>query len=302
MKGTISRTKINDMIFNMFNGIFMLVLIVVMLYPFLNTVAISLNEGLDAIKGGIYLWPRKFSWQNYKAVFIGGHVFHAFFISVSRTVITTLINLFLTTMFAYALSRREFVLRKFITVIAVLTMYFNAGLIPQYMLYKSLGLRNSFFVYIIPGMIYAFNMIVVRTYIRTLPDSMVESARIDGASEYRIFLQIIFPLCKPILATVALFVAVGSWNSWFDTFIYASSEQNLSTLQYELLKLLSSTQTANSNPALASGVGQTAASAMITPISIRAAITVVAAIPIIMVYPFLQKYFVVGLAVGSVKE
>lgn len=302
MKNAFSRTKVNDTVFNIVNGTFMFLFAVIMLYPFWNTVAISFNDGLDAIKGGIYLWPRAFSLQNYKAVFVGGTIFHAFFISVSRTVITTVLNLILTTMLSYALSRKEYVLRRFITVIFVLTMYFNAGLIPTYMLYKALGLRNSFLVYIIPGMVYAFNMIVIRTYIKTLPDSMVESARIDGASEYRIFLQIIFPLCKPILATVALFVAVAAWNQWFDTFIYCSSEQNLSTLQYELMKLLSSAQKANSNPSLVGAVGGANAANLITPISIRAAITVVAAVPIILIYPFLQQYFVVGLAVGSVKE
>lgn len=304
MKKTLDRTRINDTVFNSFNGIFMSLLAVFMLYPFVNTIAISFNDGLDAVRGGIYLWPRLFSLQNYKAVFFGGAVYHAFFISVSRTVITTCLNLFLTTMLAYALSRREYVLRKFITVVFVLTMYFNAGLIPNYLLFKTLGLRNSFLVYVIPGMVYAFNMIVIRTYIRTLPDSMVESARIDGAGEFRIFLRVIFPLCKPILATVALFVAVAAWNQWFDTFIYNSSEQNLSTLQYELMKLLTSTTSANSNPSLAGNVGTTSSGAtnMVTPVTIRSAISVVAAVPILLIYPFLQKYFVVGLAVGSVKE
>lgn len=304
MKNALNRTRINDMAFNSFNGIFMLLLVVFTLYPFLNTIAISFNDGLDAIRGGIYLWPRIFSLQNYKAVFFGGTVYHAFYISVARTVISTALNVFLGAMLSYALSRREFVLRKFITVVFVLTMYFNAGLIPNYLLFKALGLRNSFFVYVIPGMVGAFNMIVIRTYIKTLPESMVESARIDGAGEFRIFLQIIFPLCKPILATVALFVAVWQWNQWFDTFIYNSSEQNLSTLQYELMKLLASTTSANSNPSLVGGVGQTSTGAtnMVTPVSIRSAITVVAAVPIILVYPFLQKYFVVGLAVGSIKE
>lgn len=304
MKKALNRTRVNDIVFNSFNGLFMLILAAVMLYPFLNTVAISFNNGLDAIRGGIYLWPRIFSLQNYKAVFFTGTVYNAFFISVARTVISTVLNVFLGSMLAYALSRREYVLRKFITVVFVLTMYFNAGLIPNYLLYKSLGLRNSFLVYVIPGMVGAFNMIVIRTYIRTLPDSMVESARIDGAGEFRIFLQIIFPLCKPILATVALFVAVWQWNQWFDVFIYNSSEQKLSTLQYELMKLLSSTINANSNPSMVSGVGQTSTGAanMITPVSIRSSITVVAAVPIILVYPFLQKYFVVGLAVGSIKE
>jgi putative aldouronate transport system permease protein len=302
MKNTFNKTKFNDTVFNIFNGTFMFLLVIAMLYPIINTIALSFNDGLDAIRGGIYLWPRVFSLQNYKAVFVGGTIFNAFFISVSRTVITTVLNLFLTTMLSYALSRREYVLRRFITVVFVLTMYFNAGIIPTYMLYKGLGLINNFWVYIIPGMVYAFNMIVIRTYIKTLPDSMIESARIDGASEYRIFLQIIFPLCKPILATVALYVAVAAWNQWFDTFIFCSSEQKLSTLQYELMKLLSSAQKANSNPSLVGAVGGANAANVITPITIRSAITVVAAAPIVLVYPSLQKYFVVGLAVGSVKE
>lgn len=302
MKRAIRKTRINDLIFNGFNSTFLLLLAVVMLYPFINTIAVSFNDGLDAIRGRIYLWPRVFSLQNYKAVFFGGAVYHAFFISVTRTVIASCLSVFLTAMLAYVLSRREYVLRKFITVVIVLTMYFNAGLIPIYLLYKALGLRNSFLVYVVPGLVFAFNMIVIRTYIRTLPDSMDESAKIDGAGDFRIFLQIIFPLCKPILATVAIFVGVWQWNQWFDVFIYNSGVQELSTLQYELMKLLASTTSANSNPSLVSGVGATSTSNMVTPVSIRSAITVVAAIPILLVYPFLQKYFVVGLAVGSVKE
>ena len=296
--------KIGDVVFNTFNTAFMLVLAVVTLYPFLNTIAVSFNDGLDTIRGGIYLWPRIFSLQNYKAVFFSGTVYDAFFVSIARTVLSTVLNLFLTTMLSYTLSRKEFVLRKQITVICVLTMYFNAGLIPNYFLIKGLGLLNSFWVYVIPTLISAFNMIVIRTYILSIPESLVESARIDGAGDFRIFLKVIFPLCKPVLATIALFVAVGSWNTWFDTFIYCSSRQELSTLQYELMKLLSSTSNANANPAMAAGIGASSqsASGLVTPLSIRAAITIVAAMPIIVVYPFLQKHFIVGLNVGSVKE
>lgn len=296
--------KLGDVIFTTFNTVFMLLLAVVTLYPFLNTLAVSFNDGLDTIRGGIYLWPRMFSLQNYKAVFFTGTVFNAFFVSVARTVLSTVLNLFLTTMLSYALSRKEYVLRKPITIICVLTMYFNAGLIPNYFLIKGLGMLNSFWVYVIPTLISAFNMIVIRTYILSIPESLVESARIDGAGDFRIFLKVIFPLCKPCLATIALFVAVGAWNSWFDTFIYCSSREDLSTLQYELMKLLSSTSNANANPAMAAGVGANSATAsnLVTPLSIRAAITIVAAVPIIVVYPFLQKYFIVGLNVGSVKE
>lgn len=296
--------KIDDVVFNIFNGTFMLILAIVTLYPFINTIAVSFNNALDTIRGGIYLWPREFSLQNYKAVFFTGTVYNAFLVSVARTVLSTVLNLFLTTMLAYTVSRKEYVLRKPITIIFVLTMYFNAGLIPNFLLIKGIGLNGSFWVYVIPTLISAFNLIVIRTYIGTIPESLVESSKIDGAGEFTIFIKVIFPLCRPCLAIIALFVAVGSWNSWFDTFIYCSSKPELSTLQYELMKLLSSTSNANANPAMAAGIGanSSASQNMVTPVSIRAAITIVAAAPIIVVYPFLQNHFVAGLNVGGVKE
>ncbi|MBW9172413.1 carbohydrate ABC transporter permease [Clostridium estertheticum] len=297
-------TKLGDKVFNTFNTIFMIVIVVVTLYPFLNILAISFNNASDTLRGGIYIWPREWTLFNFSSIFATGFLYHAFFISVLRTVISTVLNLFFTTMLAYTLSRKEYFLRKFITTVFVLTMYFSAGMIPSYFLIKNLGLMNHFIVYILPSMIGAFNLIVIRTYIKSLPDSMIEAAKIDGAGEFSIFIKIVFPLCKPVLAVVGLFVAVGAWNTWFDTFLYASSNQNLSTLQYELMKLLStSMQTATTAVAQFGGKGALSGSAdSVTPQSIRAASTVVAALPILMVYPFLQKYFVVGLNVGSVKE
>lgn len=283
----------------------MLLLMIVTLYPFLNTIAVSFNEGMDSLRGGIYLWPRMFTLKNYQSVFVTGTIFNAFFMSVARTLLSMVLNVFFTTMLAYTLSRKEYVFRSFITLVFVLTMYFNAGLIPVYFLIKNLHLLNSFWVYILPSLVGAFNLIVIRTYIKTIPESLIESARIDGAGDFRIFIRVVMPLCKPVLATVALFVAVGSWNSWFDTFLYCSSRQELSTLQYELMKLLASASQTAYNPGLAAGYsagGGESGIPMVTPISVRAAITVVAATPIILVYPFLQKYFVVGLNVGSVKE
>ncbi|MDF9844306.1 putative aldouronate transport system permease protein [Paenibacillus sp. PastF-1] len=304
VRRSIGKGKLEPVLFTTFNTLFMICLVVVTLYPFLNTIAVSFNAGNDTIRGGIYLWPREWTVQNYKAIFASGTIYDAFLVSVARTVLSTILNIFLTTMLAYTLSRREYVFRQPITVIFVLTMYFSAGLIPSYFLIKDLNLINSFWVYIFPSMISAFNMIVIRTYIGTIPESLMESARIDGAGDFKIFMRVVFPLCKPVLATIALFVAVGAWNSWFDAFIYTSSRQHLSTLQYELMKLLSSTMNSNSNPNVAAGVGmdQNSARALVTPLSIRAAITVVASVPILLVYPFMQKYFVVGLNVGSVKE
>ncbi|WP_246427695.1 carbohydrate ABC transporter permease [Paenibacillus phyllosphaerae] len=281
----------------------MLLLMVVTLYPFVNTLAVSLNNATDSIRGGIYLWPREFTLQNYSYVFNEATILGATFISIMRTVIGTIVTVFCSAMVAYTISRPDFVLRKFITIAFILTMYFNGGLIPNFLLIRDLGMINSFWVYIIPGIIGVFNLIIIRSFIEGLPESILESARIDGAGDFTTFAKIVLPLSLPVLATVALFTAVWQWNSWFDVFLYNSSEIKLSTLQYELQKILQ-----NSNASMsAKSAGDAFANAdnananMVTPFSIRATMTIVASVPIILVYPFLQKYFVKGMTVGGVK-
>jgi putative aldouronate transport system permease protein len=298
------KSKIEQYVFNFVNAFVMLLIMFITLYPFWNTIAVSFNAAADTTRGGITFRPRVFTLQNYRAVFTSGTIYHAFFISVARTVIQTVTGVFFTSMLAFALSRRDYVFRKVFTLLLVLSMYINAGLIPNYFLIRSLGMINTFWVYIVPGIISAFNFIVIRTYMINLPESIIESARIDGCGDFVIFIRIILPLCLPVLATIALFIAVGSWNAWFDTMIYNSGRANLHTLQYKLMEYLQSSQTqAKSAAAIGSmGMAQNLASSMVTPVSIRAAITVVAALPILVVYPFLQRYFVVGINVGSVKE
>ena len=289
-----------DIAFPIFNTLLLILLMFVTLYPVINTVAYSFNDGTDALRGNIGLWPRVFSTKSYESILSDNSVYQAAFISAAKTVLTTLLNLFWTGMLAYALSRREYVLRKAITTVLVLTMYVNAGLIPNYLLIsRTLGLRNTFLVYIIPTMFSCFNMIVIRTYIAGLPDALVESARIDGAGDLRAYWQIIFPLCTPVLATVALFVAVGAWNSWFDTYLYCGSKKDLYTLQYLLkMKLATTQQSSNAAKTSADALKTTT---MTTPVTIRCAITVISTVPILIVYPFLQKYFVTGMALGAVK-
>jgi putative aldouronate transport system permease protein len=298
------KAKLENMVFTCVNGGFMLLIMFVTLYPFWNTVVVSFNSATDTTRGGITFWPRIFTMQNYRTVFADGTIFHAFFISVARTVIQTVTGVFLTSMLAYVLSRKEYIFRKPFTLVLILSMYINAGLIPNFLLIKSLGMLNTFWVYIVPGMISAFNFIVIRTYMLTIPESTIESARIDGCGDFIIFSRIILPLCLPVLATISLFVAVGAWNSWFDTMIYNSGRANLHTLQYMLMRLLQSSQSQSTSAAAigSMGMAQNMASSMVTPVSIRAAITVVAALPILIVYPFLQRYFVAGINVGSVKE
>ncbi len=292
--------SIGDRIFELCNGLFMIILAVVMLYPILNTLAVSFNDATDTIRGGIYLWPRQFSLYNYEVIWQTANLGVAFGVSVARTVIAAILNVFLTAMVAYTLIRQDFVLRRFVTIVFVLTMYVNAGLIPGYLLNRSLGLLNNFWVYILPGLVSAFDLIIVRTYMKTIPGSLIESAQIDGAGEFTIFIKVILPLAMPVLATVALFVAVAQWNSWFDTYIYCGSEENLTTLQYELMKALSTSMNQSGSTANVQNASQ--AANQVTPTSIRAAITIVAAVPILCVYPFLQKYFVQGMTLGSVKE
>ncbi len=286
-----------DIIFIIINTIILTLFVAVTLYPILNTLAISLNKGMDAIKGGIHLIPRQFTWENYYTVFHKDNLLTAIKISVWRTVIATFLHMFVTALLAYVLSRKEFLFNKQVSLFYVLTMYVNGGLVPGLLLFKELGLTNTFAVYIIPGMISAFNMIVIRTYMNGLPDSFVESAQVDGAGHVKIFLRIILPLCKPVLATVALFIAVGQWNSWFDAMLYNMGRDDLTTMQYELQKLLTSvSMQSGSASSMKNAVNQ------VTPLSVRSATAIVTALPIVCLYPFLQRYFITGLTIGGVKE
>jgi len=295
------RMSLGDRVFETCNYLALTLLMVVTLYPFLNTLAVSFNDAQDSIRGGIYLWPRKWTLENYRFVFEEASILNAALISVLRTVIGTVLTVFGSAMVAYTISRPEYVLRKFVTIAFVLTLYVNGGLIPNYLLIRELHLIGTFWVYILPGLIGVFNLIIIRSFIDNLPDNILEASKIDGAGEFRTFFHIVLPLCTPVLATVSLFTGVWQWNSWFDVFLYNSSYEHLSTLQYELQKVLSfsnvSIQRVDFNAAAAQGgIGK------VTPYAVRATMTIVASVPIIMVYPFLQKYFVQGMMIGGVKE
>ena len=279
-----SKKKKKIRIFPIVNGIIMALFVIITLYPVLNTLAISLNDGTDALRGGIYLLPRKFTWKNYITV-------------LQKNNLGTVLALVANAILAFIVSRKRFLFKRGLSLFWVITMYVNGGLIPTFLLYKGLGLTNSFWVYVVPGMVSAFNMLVIRTYMNGIPDSLEESAQLDGAGYTTIFLKIYSPLCKPVYATVALFVAVGQWNSWFDAMLYNRMSTKLTTLQYELMKLLSAvTNQGGSAETLKNAVGA------VTPTSVRAAATIVTMLPIICIYPFLQKYFVTGLTLGGVKE
>ena len=292
-----AQKSVPDKIFVVLNTLFMIAFVVITLYPVLNTLAISLNDGTDALRGGIYLLPRKFTMKNYNTVPQKNNLLTGAYITVLRTIFGTVTALFANAILAFIVSRKRFLFKRSLSLFWVITMYVNGGMIPIFLLYKNLGLTNSFWVYVIPGMVSAFNMLVIRTYMAGIPDSLEESAQLDGAGYMTIFLKIISPLCKPVYATVALFVAVGQWNSWFDAMLYNRMSPEFTTLQYELMKLLSSvTNQGSSAEAMKNAIGS------VTPTSVRAAATILTMLPIICLYPFLQRYFVTGLTIGGVKE
>ena len=265
------------------NTIFLILFTIVTLYPVWNTVAYSFNDGLDAVRGGIYLWPRKFSIESYNKVLnIQGFMVGAK-ITVLRTVLGTLTSLIANALLAFIMSRKRFLFRSSLSLFWIITMYVNGGMIPVMLLFRYLHLTSSFWVYIVPGMVSAFNVMVLRTYMEDLPDELEESAQLDGAGYITIFIKIISPLCKPVYATIALFVAVWQWNSWFDAMLYNRMKTEYTTLQYELMKLLNSVmQTSGS----ANGNNNTSTAKQVTPVSVRSAATVVTMVPIICMYPF----------------
>ncbi len=298
-KNHIKRFNFKNLIYSSLIGLILTAFVVITIYPILNTLAVSFNDAMDSLRGGIYLWPRKWTLFNYITVLRKKSMVTGLYISVMRTFAGTVLQLAVTALISFVLSRKNYIFAKPISVLFVLTMYVNGGLIPTFLLNKELGFTNSFWVYIIPGLVSAFNMLVIRTYMNGLPDSLEESAMIDGAGYFTVFLKIIVPLCKPVFATIALFIAVGQWNSWFDTMLYNRMADNLTTLQYELMKLLSSVSQLSGD---ANTAAQTGAAVQVTTTSVRAAATILTCLPIVALYPFLQRYFVSGLTIGGVKE
>lgn len=277
----------------------MVLMMLVTLYPFWYCVVGSFNEGLDYMRGGVFLWPRAFTTANYKAVFVEKSILQAFQVTILKCLVGTVTHLLVTAMISYSITRSKLKFKKFYIPFIMLTMFFSGGMIPYFILINDLHLYDSFWVYIIPTMFSAYNMIIMQSFMRELPNELIESAKIDGASEYRIFFQIILPLSKPVLATIALFTLVNHWNSYFDSMMYTNSPQ-LQTIQLFLKKVITDPAAAKGLGAAATAVIPTAAM-KITPQVVKLATMVVTALPILCSYPFLQKYFVKGVTMGAVK-
>ena len=282
------------------NYIILAVLCLIMLYPFIYFIAISFNDGYDAMKGGIYLWPREFTLDNYMKAFENEEMMGAFKISVLKTVIGTVLPLFLRATVGYALSRKQLWGRKGITFFFYFTTLISGGMIPGYILYRQLGLLNNFWIYIIPTLYSFYDIVMLRTYFSGIPDSLEESAYVDGCGPVRTFFQIYIPLAKPILATLALFAAVGQWNDWFTGAFYITDTelQPAATLLQKLISEVDFTKVTNQEHAQ---VLNQMKQSNVTPEALRTTFIVIMTVPILCVYPFLQKYFVKGVMIGSVK-
>jgi len=294
----IKRTT-GGMVFDFFNTLIMLLLVFVMLYPFWNQLVLSLNDGNDAKAGGVYWWPRVFTLANYKFVFdADSSIPRATLISVMRVIAGVTSNLFCSGILAYVVSVRNFSGRRFVRFFMVISMYVPIALIPSYVLYFTLGLTNTFQMYWVPGLINVWNMLMIASYIQNQSEALIESARLDGAREMQIYTKIIFPVCVPVFAALAVISAVGHWNAWFDVLVY-NNKGNWDTLQMKLREILIlNSQSADINDVNKSlELMENAVSSR----TVQAATTMIVSVPILAVYPFLQKYFIAGISIGAVK-
>lgn len=291
MKQTFSK---DEKIFNTANVIFMVFFLAIIALPLWNIVALSFNDATDAARGGIYFWPREFSLESYYTVFEDYAIYKAFVISVAKTVIGVVLHTALTAMVAYGMSRRNLMGRKIYMNMGILTMFVSGGMIPTFLLFKELGLLNNFWVYIIPVLFSFYDMVILMNFFRSIPFSLEESAMMDGANPFIIFVKIILPLSLPVLATIALFHGVFQWNDYMTANIYVD-DRSLYPLQMLLFRIVSE----NLSPAVATGTNVVRNT---TSQSLQLATMVVTTVPVVVIYPFLQKYFIQGMTLGSVKE
>ncbi len=285
------QTKIGDWVF-----VFICVIIsLICVIPMINLLARSLS-GVDfLVKHEVYLWPKGWNLEAYKTVLSDPKYVRSFVWTAVLTVICTILSLFMTTICAYPLIFPRLKGRGFINILITITMFFNAGTIPNYLLMKDYGLLENPLVLIVPGCLSVYNMIIMRSFFYGIPDSLRESAEIDGASFFRILTSIYVPLSKPVMATLALFYAVGRWNGYYDALMYIKKKKELYPLQlllYNILNNINQVEVATQEGFSAPGLSE----------SLKAAIVMFSTIPILCIYPFLQKYFIHGVTLGAVKE
>ncbi len=290
-------------VFSVFNTVFLLLISAIMIYPYINVLAYALNDGMDAARGGIGLFPRVFSLENFRVLLNNSEIIRAAGVSVARVVLGTGIALAVQFSCAYAFTKKDLKWKNAILIYLMIPMFFGGGIIPVYLLYSRMNLLNNFLVYILPVGFSLYNMVIMRTFIYTIPESLEESAKLDGANDIIILARIIVPLCLPILATIGLWTAVGHWNDWTTT-LYFVTRPRLFTLQYILMQVLKESERIIKLIQEAAEAGRDMSNVQIsvTPRTIQSAQIIVTTIPIVLVYPFLQKYFIKGINLGAVKE
>lgn len=276
----------------------LIALCLVIILPCINIIALSFNDGKDAAKGGIYFWTRVFTLENYKEVFRDGKIMKAYTITVARTAIGTFLSLLVTSFAAYSLKEKELPGRKIITMLITFTMLFGGGMIPTYIQFNKLGLIDNFWVYVVPSLVSVTYLIMMRTFFESIPDSLEESAKLDGCGYFKIYAKIMMPLSKPVIAVVGLYTAVNHWNDWFSGAFYMRLS-DLWPVQTVLQQMLSRAMASKEVTTVAQAIAQNANT--VTSDSLKMAAVVITTVPILCVYPFVQKYFAKGAMIGAVK-
>ena len=289
------RTNISDSVFQICMIIFFSLLFFICFYPFWYIFIVSISDSAASQKTVVSFLPVQVTLENYRQIFRLQGIWSAFVVSVLRTVIGTVITLCFTSIFAYTLTKKKLPGRKHFYRFVVISMYLNAGLIPWYLTMRNIGMKDTFLVYVIPGAVAAYNLVLIKTYIESISPSLEESALIDGAGYFTIYAKIIMPICLPILAAVTVFSAIGQWNQWYDNLLLVGGN-SLKTLQLTLLEYLR--KSINAAKEAQNGL---AGEIPVAPMTTRMTITMVATLPILIVYPAMQKYFIKGILVGAVK-
>lgn len=288
------KKDVDGRVFDFINVIILIIFTILIIVPLWNVLISSFASGQALARGNFIFWPDELSLENYKAVFRDSSMIRAFFVSVAKTVIGVLTHVFFCAMMAFAMSKANLKGRKLYSTMGIITMFFSGGMIPTYLLIRELGLLNSFWVYIIPALLSYYDVIILMNFFRNVPDSLEESAMIDGAGYWRVFLQIILPLSKPALATIALFNGVNQWNDFMTARIYIT-DKTLYPLQMKLYEIIVQSQTQGMQ-----NIGTAVAQS--TTKGVQLATIVMTTIPILLIYPLLQKHFISGMMVGAVKE
>lgn len=284
-----------ERVFQYVNLAFITLFCITVLYPFIHVLSVSLSTPSEAIRPGIHLYPKEFTFAAYEQAVQTKGIWMGYYNTIFRTVVGTLLSLVVMTMGAYALSKKYLPHRGFYTMFIVITMFFSGGLIPTFLLIKGLGLYDSLWALIIPGLINTFYMLIMRNFFLGLPQELEDSAKMDGAHDFQILFRIVLPISKPILATISLWLAVHHWNEWFQGLIYIQDQSKL-VLQIYLRRLIVESSDLETKQLM-----DQAAEQDVVAESVKAAVLMIATLPILVVYPFIQKYFVKGALIGSVK-